>query len=235
MTAHPHYDESRERPLRIAVALVLVIVVVLAVGCTGITESTGSCPYPDYQPVLLLGDNGTTRFLGHETKPTDPGQAWCTEFNASYSDMSRYAPRTIKKFDFVEFDQERLLQTIRQDQQIDVWIRGEKHNVSLKLKWPSSQNILIAGQDPGFYSYSGSFDGTYENNTVLTISNRTVMGSVTWGLEAFYIQPVGSRTDASGNISFVHVIYSQRDLEDGGRIDLSNDVLTPPTTPRPKK
>jgi hypothetical protein len=215
-------------PFRTIPALLLLTVVLLAAGCIGLNtflESDGSCPYHDYQPVLLIGDNVTTRFLGHETKTLLPDRARCTKFDSSYSVGVNFIPPGVKKFDFVEFDQERILTMIQRNQQIDVLIRGEKYNATLKQMWPDAEDI-------GIYSYSGSFDGTYWNKTILTVSNRTTTGSVTWAGETFYISPVGSRIDASGNFSPVCIIYSQRDLE-GPRIDLSNDVLTHPTTRTP--
>ena len=148
---------------------------------------------------------------------------FCTEFDPSkYTISFNVIPYHVMKFDFAEFDQPLIISKIRQDHEIDVWIRGEKHKVLFKEMNFSAENI-------GTYSYSGLLDGTSRNEVILTIGKNVTSGSVIWGGDTFYITPVGIKKDAAGNTSPVSIIYNERDVEEY-RIDLSNDVITPPIT-----
>jgi hypothetical protein len=181
-----------------------------------------SCPYISYEPVFLLGDKNTTLFLGHEIKSANTGMTFCTEFNSSYSIRPNLIPEVIMRFDFVEFDQQKIRSLIGRNKEIDVWIRGEKYKASLK-------GMNFTAEDTGIYSYSGSLEGISRNKVILTISKNATMGSVIHEVDTFYITPVGSREDSAGDISIVYIIYNQQDVEPHS-FSLAGDVITQPTT-----
>jgi hypothetical protein len=181
-----------------------------------------SCPDISYEPVFLLGDKNTTLFLGHEIKSENTGMAFCTEFNSSYTIRPNLIPGVIMKFDFVEFDQQQIRSMIGDNKEIDVWIRGEKHKVSLN-------GMNFTAEDTGIYSYSGLLEGISRNKVILTTSKNATLGSVIHEGDTFYITPVGSREDAAGNISIVYIVYNQQDVEPHS-FSLAGDVITQPTT-----
>jgi hypothetical protein len=179
-----------------------------------------SCPYSPYEPVFLLGDNHTTRILGHETKSVSSSRTFCTEFDTSTYTLSfNVIPSHVMKFDFAEFDQTRIISKIRQDQEIDVWIRGEKYKALLK-------DMNFNAEDTGAHSYSGVLDGISRSRVVITLSKNFTSGSVRRGDDTFYFSPVGIKKDEAGSTIPVNFIYDQKDVENYS-FSLANDVITP--------
>ena len=176
-----------------------------------------SCHNILYKPVFLLGNSTTTRIIGHETKSINATQTFCTKFG-----IGKYpgVPLDVMKFDLVLFDQDQIYSKIRQEQEINVRINGKDYKALVK-------EMNSYAEDIGIYSYSGVLDGVSQSRVVLTISNNVTFGEVTLGYETFYFEPVGLTKDAAGNMSHVHIIYNQKDVEEY-RIDFSNDVITIP-------
>jgi len=115
-----------------------------------------------------------------------------------------------------------IISTINQNQEIDVWIRGEKYKALLK-------GMNFSAEDTGTHSYSGKLDGVSRSRVVITIGKNSIHGSVMRGEDTFYIIPVGIKNDASGNTSPVSIIYDQKDVENY-TFSLANDVITQPVT-----
>ena len=182
-----------------------------------------SCPDSPYEPVFLLGDKNSTRILGHETKSVNSSRTFCTEFDpGTYTISFNVIPYHVMKFDFAEFDQPLIISKIRKDQEIDVWIRGEKYKALLK-------DMNFNADDTGVHSYSGVLDGVSQSGVVITFGKNFTSGSVRRGDDTFYFSPVGIKKDESGNTLPVNFIYDQKDVENYS-FSLANDVITPPIT-----
>ena len=182
-----------------------------------------SCPDTPYEPVFLLGDSNTTRILGHETKSVNSSRTFCTMFDPdTYTISFNVIPYHVMKFDFAEFDQPQIISKIRQDQEINVWIRGEKYKALLK-------DMNFNAEDSGAHSYSGVLDGVSQSRVVITLSKNFTSGSVRRGEDTFYFSPVGIKKDDAGNTQPVNFIYDQRDVENYS-FSLANDVITTPKT-----
>jgi len=181
----------------------------------GPVSRNSSCPDTSYEPVFLLGDSNTTRILGHETKSVNSSRTFCTEFDpGSYTISFNVIPYHVMKFDFAEFDQPLIISKIGRDQEIDVWIRGEKYKAVLK-------EMNFNAGDTGTHSYSGALDGVSQSRVVITLSENFTSGSVRRDFS-----PVGIKKDQSGNTIPVNYIYDQRDVENY-TFSLANDVITP--------
>ena len=130
-------------------------------------------------------------------------QAYCTKLDVE----KLYAPLNIRKFDFVEFDNQRIFLKIRQDQEIDVQIKGKKYKALLK-------EMKFNAQDTGSYSYSGVLDGVSRSSVLITINPKSIIGDFTLGDDTYNIHSVGLRKTTTGNTSPVYMIYNQNDVED---------------------
>jgi hypothetical protein len=218
-------------PVNETVTIALASSITTTSGHSGISEinnsiltnpvrRNSSCPNTPYEPVLLLGDSNTTRILGHETKSVNSSRTFCTEFDpGQYTISFNVIPYHVMKFDFAEFDQPQIISKIRRDQEIDVWIRGEKYKAFLK-------DMNFNAEDTGAHSYSGVLEGVSQSKVVITLSENFTSGSVRRGYDTFYFSPVGIKKDQSGNTVPVNFIYDQKDVENY-TFSLANDVITP--------
>ena len=182
-----------------------------------------SCPNTPYEPIFLLGDNNTTRILGHEMKSVNTSRMVCTEFDPNtYTISLNLIPFHVMKYDFAELNQTQIYSKIRQDQEIAIWIRGQKYRALFK-------EMNFNAEDIGIYSYHGVLDGVPQSEILITIDKNTTIGSVKKGDDTFYFEPVGVRKGTAGNRFPVNIIYAQKDVEDYS-FSLANDVVTPPIT-----
>lgn len=121
----------------------------------------------------------------------------------SYHSEELNIPKSIKKFDVIQFDNVRL--TSKGVNRIPVTIYGKPQ--TLILERMNFENI-----DDGIDSYSGKIDGMDDSLALFTFGGKLVQGYLEISNETITIAPVENRANTEKANRPLHIVYSSKDV-----------------------
>jgi hypothetical protein len=111
----------------------------------------------------------------------------------------------IARYDVVGFDHTALNKVIQQGT-LPVQIHGKEYTAILS-------RMTFECLDDGIDSYEGSIKGLEGSDILLTAGKNTLIGSITFDNETFWITPVETRMRAEKSHFPLHIIYSSEDIK----------------------
>lgn len=180
--------------LAAGVLLGLAVSLIIA-GCSGLEGEAGSVTAT--APLVLLEIPGNTSVVEGGV-PAGSGIVETLEID--YGPLN--IPRTVKKFDIVQFDG-----VVPED--LKVLIHGKEYAIPL-------ERMNFESIDDGIDSYSGKIEGFDDSVVLLTFSGNIVTGSIEFAGETIFISPIQNRENAEKTEMPLHIVYSSKNMDQPG-------------------
>jgi len=135
-----------------------------------------------------------------------------------YQDLN--VPKTIKKFDVISIDMEKIRENLKAGQQISIRIDGKPYKMNIK-----EIKVNAEGVSPETRSYSGFLDDVKNSEVVLTVSDTILIGRISID-NVDYIVDTCQSSDQKGSAKTIQYVYSSADVAEEGEYIMGDEYST---------
>jgi hypothetical protein len=129
-------------------------------------------------------------------------------------------PKTIKKFDVISIDMEKIRKSLKTGQQISIRIDGKPYKMNLR-----EIQVNAEGVSPDTRSYSGFLNDVKNSEIVLTVSDSILIGRISIDNVDYSIDTCQS-SDQKGSAKIIQYVYSSADVAEEGEYLMGDEYST---------